>query len=304
MTRKGTPFLGFGCGLRHLHYDYLLTHPTQVDWFEIISENYMMAGGKPLAVLEKLREEYPVVMHGVSLSIGSTDPLNFDYLKKLKALARRVQPAWISDHLCWTSFGGHNAHDLLPLPYTEEALHHAAGRIRQVQDFLGERMALENVSSYIEYQHSEMPEWEFLRAVSAEADCGILLDVNNIYVSSFNHHFDPWTYLQNIPADRVWQYHLAGHSHCGDYLLDTHDHPIIQKVWELYQKTLQIVGLKTTLIEWDDKIPPFEVLEQEVIRARKYAESVATNFLGTDRRTPRGRRGTPEFPANRSGSMV
>lgn len=271
MNPLPAPFLGFGVGLRPQHYTHFLENQTKVDWLEVLSENYMMAGGRPLSVLMKLREVYPVVMHGVSLSIGTTDPLNLNYLEKLKTLAKLVEPAWISDHLCWTGFGGHNAHDLLPLPYTEEAIKHVALRIKKVQDFLGRQIALENVSSYIEYQHSTMPEWEFLREVSTRADCGILLDVNNIYVSSVNHRFHPLDYITNVPPNRIWQFHLAGHSDHGDYLLDTHDHSICDPVWELYRKTVGQVGLVSTLIEWDDKIPEFPVLEAEVIRARKFA---------------------------------
>lgn len=275
LSKKGNlPFLGFGAGLRPSHYSYLLENRTKVDWLEVISENYVMAGGRPLAVLDKLRKAYPVVMHGVSLSIGSTDPLNFDYLKKIKNLADRVKPAWVSDHLCWTGFGGHNAHDLLPLPYTEEAVAHVVERVGKVQEFLGRPIALENVSSYIEYQHATMPEWEFLREVAQRGGCGILLDVNNIYVSSVNHHFDPLTYIQNVPRESVWQYHLAGHSNYGEYLLDTHDHPIIDPVWQLYRKTVETIGLKSTLIEWDDHIPDFPILEEEVERARKYAKEI------------------------------
>ncbi len=262
-------------GLRPPHYSHLLENKTQVDWFEIISENYMMEGGRPLAVLDKLREKYPIVMHGVSLSIGSTDKIDFDYLKKLRRLAERIQPAWITDHLCWTGFGGHNAHDLLPLPYTEEAVANTVERIEKVQDFLGRSIGLENVSSYIEYRHATMPEWEFLTEVANRADCGILLDVNNIYVSSVNHRFDPSTYIQNVPADRVWQYHLAGHSDYGDYLLDTHDHPIIDPVWKLYHETIRTIGLRSTLIEWDDHIPEFSVLEAEAEQARGYAKTAA-----------------------------
>ena len=267
--KSSKAFLGFGGGLRLAHYTRFLEGKTEIDWLEIISENYLTAGGRPLAVLDKLREAYPVVMHGVSLSIGTTDPLNFDYLKKIKALAKKIKPAWISDHLCWSGFGGHNAHDLLPLPYTEEALNHVVQRISEVQDFLGVQMAFENVSSYIEYQHSTMPEWEFLSGVATRADCGILLDVNNIYVSGFNHHYDPMDYIKRVPAERIWQFHLAGHSNYGDYLLDTHDHPVIGPVWELYQKTVKQVGLKSTLIEWDDNIPEFSVLEAECLKAKK-----------------------------------
>lgn len=270
------PNLGFGVGLRPTHYSYLLENKTQVDWLEIISENYMSAGGRPLAVLEKLREAYPVVMHGVSLSIGSTDPLNFDYLKQIKNLAKKIKPAWISDHLCWTSLGGHNAHDLLPLPYTEEAISHVVNRILEVQDFLGERMAFENVTRYVEYQHSQMPEWEFIREVITRADCALLLDVSNIYVSSQNLAYDAIQYLQNIPRERVWQYHLGGNTNFGDYILDTHDKPVIDPVWDLYQTTIKHIGLKSTLIEWDENIPAFSLLEAEVIRARQFAKQTIT----------------------------
>ena len=274
MRSSPPSFLGFGVGLRPVHYPHLLEHKTQVDWLEIISENYMMAGGKPLHVLSKLREAYPVVMHGVSLSIGTTDPINREYLHNLKNLAQKIKPAWISDHLCWTGFGGHNAHDLLPLPYTQEAIDHVVTKIGQVQDFLGQPIALENVSSYIEYQHSVMPEWEFLKEVATRSGCGILLDVNNIYVSSVNHRFDPMEYLKNVPPQHIWQYHLAGHSDHGDYLLDTHDHPVIEAVWDLYRKTIQIVGLRSTLVEWDEHIPDFPVLEEEVARARNAVSEV------------------------------
>lgn len=261
--------LGFGVGLRPAHYSHLLQNKTEMDWLEVISENYLMPGGRPLAVLDKLREVYPLVMHGVSLSIGTSDPLNFDYLKKLKELEKRIQPAWVSDHLCWCGFGGHNAHDLLPLPYTEEVVSHVVERIKQVQDFLGRQIALENVSSYIQYRHSTMPEWEFLKEVSERADCGILLDINNIYVSGVNHHFSPEEYLQGVPANRVWQFHLAGHTNFGDYLLDTHDDFIIEAVWQLYAKALKRFGAISTLVEWDDKIPEFPVLEQEVLKAKQ-----------------------------------
>lgn len=230
----------------------------------------MVNGGRPLYVLEKIRERYPVVMHGVSLSIGSTDPLDKGYLKRLKDLAERIQPAWISDHLCWTGVGGHNLHDLLPLPYTEETIHHLVDRIKEVQDFLGRQILLENVSSYMTFAASAMTEWDFLRGVAEEADCRILLDLNNIYVSAFNHSFDPVEYLEAVPADRVGQFHLAGHSDHGAYLLDTHDHPIKPAVWDLYTKALERFGPISTLIEWDEKIPPFPKLQESAERARHF----------------------------------
>ncbi len=262
------PFLGFGVGLRTKHYPFILKQWPRMDWFEVISENYMVDGGRPLHILEKIRERYPVVMHGVSLSIGSADPINREYLRKLKTLADRVNPAWISDHLCWTSVGGRNLHDLLPLPYTEEVIRHVVKRIKEVQDFLGRPFVLENVSSYMSFTDSVMTEWEFLKTIVIEADCKILLDINNIYVSSVNHSFDPEEYLGAIPQDRVVQFHLAGHSHKGKYLLDTHDHPIIPKVWDLYEKALKRFGPISTLIEWDDHIPTFPKLQEAVKKAK------------------------------------
>lgn len=263
------PFLGFGVGLRATHYPYILKHWPRVDWFEVISENYMMPGGRPLSILEKIRERYPVVMHGVSLSIGSVDPMDRNYLKTLKNLAKKIQPAWISDHLCWTGVGGHNLHDLLPLPYTEETIRHVVKRIRRVQDYLERPFVLENVSSYMAFIQSVMPEWEFLKTIVEEADCKILLDINNIYVSSFNHSYNPEDYLKAIPQDRVVQFHLAGHRDKGNYLLDTHDHPIKPAVWKLYLKALERFGPISTLIEWDDRIPAFPRLEKSVQKAKR-----------------------------------
>ena len=262
------PFLGHGVGLRRDHFDRVLAGPSRVDWFEVISENFMVAGGKPLDVVTRVRERYPLVMHGVSLSIGSTDPLDERYLDDLEQLAKRLEPAWISDHLCWTSVGGHQAHDLLPLPYTEEALSHVAARVQRVQERLGRPIALENVSSYVSYRRSQMPEWEFLAEVSRRSGCGILLDINNIYVSARNHGFDAHAYLEGVPREAVWQFHLAGHSDKGEYLLDTHDHPVADPVWELYSAAVRRFGAVSTLIEWDDLIPTFERLEEESERAR------------------------------------
>jgi uncharacterized protein (UPF0276 family) len=266
--------LGYGLGLRRQHYETILEENPAIDWFEIISENYLVDGGKPLHYLDRVRERYPMVMHGVSLSIGSSDALNFEYLKKVKALAQRIEPEWISDHLCWTGVDQLNMHDLLPLPYTEEALAHVVERVKRVQDFLGRQLLLENVSSYITYRASTMPEWEFVRAVAEQADCLLLLDVNNVYVSAFNHQFDPLDYLRNMPAQRVQQIHLAGHLNRGDYLIDTHDHPVIAPVWELYAEALHLLGPVATMIERDDNIPPFAELFAELQQARAIGDEV------------------------------
>ncbi|MFT5442239.1 MAG: hypothetical protein ACI8W3_001281 [Myxococcota bacterium] len=260
--------LGHGVGLRREHFDRVLAGPTSVDWFEVISENFMVEGGRPLHVLEAIRRDYPIVLHGVSLSIGSSDPLNADYLKDLAGLAERVEPAWVSDHLCWTGVGGHNAHDLLPLPYTEEALEHTAARVREVQDRLGRQIALENVSTYLTFAGSTMSEWEFLAQLSEQADCGILLDVNNIYVSAVNHGFDAAEYIDAIAPERVWQIHLAGHSDQGTHLLDTHSRPVCDEVWALYRRAVERFGAVTSLVEWDEDIPSWETLEAESDKAR------------------------------------
>lgn len=269
------PDLGFGLGLRVDHYETILNSEPAVDWFEILSENYLVPGGKPLHYLDRIRERFPLVMHGVSLSIGSTDPLDRDYLKQLKALAARVRPAWVSDHLCWTGVHNRNMHDLLPLPYTEEAIDHVAARVREVQDFLGRQILLENVSSYVSYAQSQLNEWEFLAAVCDRADCLILLDVNNIYVSSVNHEFDPLTYLAGVPGERVRQFHLAGHEDHGHYIIDTHDHPVPDPVWGLYAEALRRFGPVSTMIERDDNIPPLDELLAELDQARHIAADVA-----------------------------
>lgn len=260
--------LGFGLGLRTVHYEEILGGGPAVDWFEAVTENYLVPGGKPVHMLERIRERYPVVLHGVSLSIGSTDALNTDYLRELKALTQRIEPAWVSDHLCWTGVGGKNLHDLMPLPYTDEAVRHVADRVDRVQDYLGRRILLENVSSYMTYESSEMDEWEFLAAIATRADCDILLDINNIYVSAFNHGFDPVTYLDRIPAHRVRQFHLAGHDNCGDYIIDTHDAPVIPEVWALYSAAVRRFGPVATMIERDANIPPLAELVTELDQAR------------------------------------
>jgi uncharacterized protein (UPF0276 family) len=267
------PYLGYGLGLRKEHYETVLAERPAVDWFEIISENYMVEGGKPLDYLSRIREHYPMVMHGVSLSIGSTEPLDFDYLKRLKALIQRVQPAWFSDHLCWTGVHGVNLHDLMPLPYTEETLQHVADRVSRVQDYMGRRMLLENVSSYVSFSASQMSEWEFLCAVAERADCLILLDINNIHVSAFNHNFDPCSYLAAMPGERVWQIHLAGHTRENNLLIDTHDHPVAEPVFELYAAAVQKFGRLSTMIERDDNIPPLSELLAELERVRDIAEA-------------------------------
>jgi uncharacterized protein (UPF0276 family) len=260
--------IGHGVGLRTKHFAGYLAAPPPVDWVEAISENFLAPGGRPIAVLEKVRRDVPVVLHGVSLSIGATDPLSERYLAALRDLAHRIEPAWISDHLCWGSHGGRYAHDLWPLPLTEEALRHVVARVQRVQEVLGRQLLLENVSSYVTFRASEMPEWEFLAEVARRADCGILLDVNNVYVSARNHGFDPRTYLAGVPADRVGQLHLAGHSDKGRYLLDTHDHEVPAAVWELYAETVDRIGPVSTLVEWDDHVPPLERLVEESRRAR------------------------------------
>jgi hypothetical protein len=262
------PFLGVGVGLRPLHYADVLERRARVDWFEALSENYLVPGGRPLRVLEAVREIAPVVLHGVSLNIGSVDPVDTRYLDELSALARRVEPAWISDHLCWTAVDRIQLHDLVPLPRTEEVVRHVAARVRSVQEYLGRRIALENAASYFAYGADAMSEWEFLTAVAEEADCGVLLDLNNVFVSAHNHGFDATRYVDAIPAERVFQIHLAGHSRDGPLWVDTHDHPVSEEVWALYAHALRRLGPVSTLIEWDDGIPPFDVLEAEAARAR------------------------------------
>jgi uncharacterized protein (UPF0276 family) len=267
-------YLGFGLGLRHQHYQDVINNRPPVDWFEIITEDYLIAGGNPLHYLSKIREHYPIVMHGVSLSIGSVHPLDRDYLKRVKQLAQHLQPAWVSDHLCWTGTNGLNLHDLLPLPYTEEALKHVVERVKQVQEILERRILLENVSSYVTFKNSEFAEWEFLATVAEQADCLILLDVNNVYVSSFNHGFNPQEYLNGIPVARVQQFHMAGHENNETHIIDTHDHEIITPVWALYESALQRFGQISTLIERDDHIPPLTELMLELGQARQIAQKV------------------------------
>jgi len=277
MTR---PFLGFGLGLRTEHYTHVLQHKPDVDWFEIISENYMVPGGKPLHYLDQIRRDYPIVMHGVSMSIGSTDPLNLDYLKNLKQLIERVQPRWISDHLCWTGVNRTNSHDLLPLPYNEETIRHVVEQIKQVQDYLGQRILVENLSSYVTYKDSEMTEWDFIDEIVQRADCYLLLDINNIFVSAHNHHFDPLDYINAMDGARVMQFHLAGHSYHDDMIIDTHDHDVCDPVWSLYQVALKKFGAVSTMIERDDHIPAFPELRRELA----IAEGIAARVLNPQQR--------------------
>lgn len=267
--RLGLPDLGLGVGLRSVHYPYILNHDVEVDWFEIISENYMDNFGYARHALEQIAAKMPIVMHGVSMSIGSYDPINWEYLEKLNELANFVQPVWISDHLCWTGIAHMNTHDLLPMPLTKESLNHVSERVLRVQDFLKRPLVLENPSTYLQFNVSEMEEWDFLSELVEKTDCGLLLDVNNVFVSSKNHGFDPEHYIQNIPHKNVVQIHLAGPTDCGDYLIDTHDQPVPSRVWELYQLAHQLTGGVSTLLEWDANIPEFPELVKEVQKAKQ-----------------------------------
>lgn len=271
---RAVPELGFGLGLRPKHYPFIFEHNPEIDWFEIISENFMDTDGRPKRNLARIRERYPVVMHGVSLSIGTVDPLNSEYLQKLKALMDWVQPAWVSDHLCWTGVAHRNVHDLLPVPYTEEALKHIITRIKQVQDYLERPIALENPSTYLEFKSSSIPEAEFITRMAQESGCHLLLDVNNVYVSCFNHRLDPKAYIDTMPLDHVVQIHLAGHDNQGTHIIDTHDNHVVDEVWALYQYTLHKAGrVPNTMIEWDDHIPDFPVLMAELDKARSFART-------------------------------
>jgi uncharacterized protein (UPF0276 family) len=287
LARLGHQNLGLGVGLRSVHFPYILEHWPEVDWFEVISENFMDSAGRPRYVLEQIAERYQTVMHGVSLSIGSTDPLDFEYLRKLKRLAEWIKPHWISDHLCWTGVLGLNAHDLLPIPLNDETLEHVAGRVKTVQDFLERPLVLENPSTYVTFAHSTVSEWEFLARLADETGCGLLLDVNNVFVSSVNHDFDPREYVENVPAEKVVQFHLAGHTHCRTHIIDTHDDHVIDPVWELYRLAHLRTGGASTLLEWDARIPEFPVVHAEVLKARHYM----------DERLDSGAAENPEFPA-------
>jgi uncharacterized protein (UPF0276 family) len=271
-NRWNYPDLGLGVGLRTAHFAHILAERPEIGFFEVLTENFLDTYGRPIYILDQIAERYPLVMHGVSLSIGSTDPLDLEYLRKVKDLARRTRAVWVSDHVCWTGVLGRNTHDLLPLPYTEASLRHTVARVRTVQDFLERPLVLENPSTYLEFTPNAMTEWEFVARLAEEADCGLLFDVNNVYVSAFNHRYDPRAYIDAIPAERVCQYHLAGHTHKGTHILDTHSDHVVDPVWELFGHTLRHVGLRATLLEWDASIPPFEVVHAEVLKARAWRE--------------------------------
>jgi uncharacterized protein (UPF0276 family) len=280
MNRFGLPDLGIGIGLRTTHFGEILAGAPAPDWFEVLSENFMDTGGRPLHVLDRVVERHPVALHGVSLSIGSTDPLDRAYLRKLKALAERTRARWVSDHLCWTGVLGHNTHDLLPLPYDEATLRHVSRRVRHVQDALERPLVLENPSTYLAFTGSTMTEWEFLSRLCDNTGCGLLLDVNNVYVSAFNHGFDPRQYVDAVPADRVVQVHLAGHTNHGTLILDTHSGPAIDAVWDLYARLCARAGPVSTLFEWDAEIPPLAVVREEAEKARPLRAAAAAT--GTD----------------------
>lgn len=267
-ARMGLPNLGLGVGLRSPHVAHILAHGAQVDWFEVISENYIDNHGYARAALDRIAASTPLVMHGVSLSIGSSDPIDFVYLAKLKALARELSPVWVSDHLCWTGAASLNTHDLLPLPLNEATLRHVTARLRVVQDYLERPLVIENPSTYLEFAHSSMAESEFLARLANDADCGLLLDVNNVYVSAFNHGFDAQAYIRQLPSERIVQIHLAGPRDCGDYLVDTHDAPVPAPVWELYALAQQLTGGVATLLEWDANLPTYPELLAELHKAR------------------------------------
>ena len=288
MNRFNLPDLGIGVGLRTVHFGHILSRRPAVDWFEVLSENFLDTRGRPLFVLDQIAERYPIALHGVSMSIGGSDPLDREYLRKLKALAERTRAHWVSDHLCWTGIAGRNVHDLLPMPYTEESLRHTAQRVRQVSEILERPLVLENPSSYVEFAASTMTEWEFLSRLGEEADCGLLLDVNNVYVSSFNHGFDPRVYIDAVPADRVVQYHVAGHTNKGTHILDTHSDHAVAEVWELFRRSCARTGNVATLYEWDEDIPDFEVLHAEAQKARAYRVAPVSAPAGAPVRVARG----------------
>lgn len=267
--------LGVGVGLRIPHYSHILAQKPVVDWFEVISEGYMVDGGRPLEVLDRILEQYRVVLHGVALYPGSPGRPDSSYLKRLRDLVRRTNTPWISDHLCWGSVDGTYSHDLLPLPYTMDCVQHVARNLRETADTVERPIVVENLSSYVEFKDSVMTEWEFLSEVVESADCGILLDVNNIYVSSVNHGFDPIEYLENIPHERVVQIHIAGHSRMERFIIDTHDRPVADPVWKIYQKAMALCGPKATLLEWDARLPGFEEVASEAGKATAFYNDYA-----------------------------
>lgn len=274
-NRWSLPDLGLGLGLRDTHFDEVIRQRPPVGFFEILTENYLDTLGRPLRAVDEVSRHYPVVMHGVSMSIGSTDPLDFEYLEKVAELSRRLGACWISDHVCWTGVAGVNTHDLLPVPLTEDSLSHVTERIRIVQDVLERPLVLENPSSYLSFKGPVMPESEFLARMAEEADCGLLLDVNNVYVSAFNHEFDPWEYIDAMPADRIVQFHLAGFTDRGTHLLDTHSSHVVDEVWELYGHAVKRTGPRATLLEWDADIPALEILVDEVTKARSFLSALS-----------------------------
>jgi uncharacterized protein (UPF0276 family) len=286
LPRLGVPDLGVGMGLRVPHYRHILEHRPNVDFFEIISENFMVEGGKPVYHLDRVLESYRVIQHGVSLSIGGPEPPDSAYLARLKRLVDKVRPAWLSDHFCWCGAGGAHLHDLLPLPYTEEAVRLVAERARRIQDYLEVPFALENTSSYLTYTMSTMPEWAFISEVAERADIGLMFDVNNVYVSAYNHGFDPYEFVRSVPHERIVQIHLAGHTNLGKYIIDTHSAPVIDPVWDLYRATIALTGPVSTLIEWDDDIPAFEVVAAEVERARAVRDEALRTEEPRDARSP------------------
>jgi uncharacterized protein (UPF0276 family) len=269
-NRWGLPDLGLGVGLRTPHFRHITSKWPAMDWFEILSENFIDTGGRPMHFLDQVAERYPIAMHGVSLSVGSTDPIDFEFLDKLKALAKRVKAKWLGDHVCWTGVAGLNGHDLYPVPYTEESLRHMVSRVRAIQDYLERPLVLENPSTYLTFAASSMPEEEFIARLAAEADCALLLDVNNVYVTCRNHDLDPVAYLAAIPADRVVQIHLAGHTDNGTHCIDTHDGRVVDAVWDLYARFTARAGQRATLLEWDADLPKFSVLQQEVRKAARF----------------------------------
>jgi uncharacterized protein (UPF0276 family) len=272
--RLGYPNLGLGVGLRSGHFSYLEEHEPDVDWFEVIPENFIDSQGRARHVLELIAARYPVVLHGLSLSIGSTDPLDLDYLARLKELAGEVDAVWLSDHVCWTAVGGVNTHELVPIPFTEASLAHVVERIGVAQEFLERPLVLENPSTYITFTESTMSEAEFLARMAEESGCGLLLDINNVYVSSVNHEFDPVAYLRSLPHGRVVQMHLAGHEDVGTHIIDTHDRPVADPVWDLYGTAVELIGPVSTMIEWDDRLPPFPEVHAEILKARRFVEAV------------------------------
>ena len=280
---------GIGIGLRIPHYDHILSRKPTVDWFEIISENFMVDGGRPLEVLDRILAQYRVVQHGVAMYLGAADGPNKEHLRRLKALTKRTKTPWLSDHFCWGSVDGTYSHDLLPMPYTVAAAKQTAANIRRVRDYLEIPIAVENVSSYTEFHVSEMTEWEFLTEVVERADCGILLDVNNIYVSAQNHGFNPYDYIDNVPHHRVAQMHIAGHTKFEKYILDTHDHPVLDPVWKLYTHATRLCGVTATLLEWDDKIPSFDEVHDEALKANEYIAQARAAKIPAPREAVRSR---------------